>query len=312
MIVSANRRTDIPAFFSDWFLNRLKEGFVCVRNPMRREQISRIPLSPDVVDCIVFWTKNPIPLLDRLDALGDYPFYVHVTLTGYGHDIEPRIPDKPRELLPGIIHLADEIGPDRITWRYDPILFSAKYTPAYHLHAFERIASSLEGHVESVVISFVDIYVKNRRNMAACGVCDLPEHELYEFATALSHIARSHGMDIGTCAEGIDLAACGIGHSACIDRGRIERLAGGMLDAKKDPGQRAACRCIESVDIGTYNTCPHGCAYCYANYSPQAVKAALARYDPRSPLLCDRLLPGDVVTERHVASLISRQETLGI
>ena len=312
MIISASRRTDIPAFFSEWFCNRLREGFVCVRNPMRREQVSRISLSPDVVDCIVFWTKNPLPLLERLDVLDGYPFYIHVTLTGYGHDIEPRMPGKPNVLLPGIVRLADAIGPDRIIWRYDPILLTAKYTPAYHLRAFERIATVLEGYVRNVVISFVDIYAKNRRNMAALGVRDLSDRELHEFATELSRIAHTHGMSIGTCAEDIDLAACGIEHSACIDRARIEHLAGGTLTAKKDKGQRPACRCLESIDIGTYNTCPHGCTYCYANYSPQAVKTAFAQYDPSSPLLCDRLQPGDIVTERPMASLIDRQERLGL
>lgn len=167
MIVSASRRTDIPTFYSEWFYNRIKEGFLYVRNPMNAHQISRIDLSPDVVDCIVFWTKNPIPMLPRLDELAAYKYYFQFTLTGYGRDMEANLPDKKEKLIPAFKQLAEKIGKKRIIWRYDPIVFTKKYSPEYHIKAFTQIAEALDGCTEKCVISFVDIYAKNKKNMEA-------------------------------------------------------------------------------------------------------------------------------------------------
>ena len=140
MIISASRRTDIPAFYSEWFLNRIKEGFLDVRNPMNNRQVSRLPLSPELVDCIVFWTKNPIPMLPKLDGLRKYCYYFQFTLTGYGRDIETNLPDKRKELIPAFQELSDRIGPERVIWRYDPILVSDRYSAAYHIKAIAEIA----------------------------------------------------------------------------------------------------------------------------------------------------------------------------
>lgn len=147
MIVSASRRTDIPTFYSEWFYNRIKEGFLYVRNPMNAHQISRIDLSPDVVDCIVFWTKNPIPMLPRLDELAAYKYYFQFTLTGYGRDMEANLPDKKEKLIPAFKQLAEKIGKKRIIWRYDPIVFTKKYSPEYHIKAFTQIAEALDAHL---------------------------------------------------------------------------------------------------------------------------------------------------------------------
>lgn len=167
MILSVSRRTDIPNYYPEWFFNRIKEGFVYVRNPMNPRQISRIDISPDVVDCIVFWTKNPEPMLERLNELSDYRYYFQFTLTGYGRDIEPGIPHKKEKMIPVFKDLADRIGKQRVIWRYDPIMFTSTYTPEYHLKAFEQIASALNGYTEKCVISFVDFYSKNKRNLEA-------------------------------------------------------------------------------------------------------------------------------------------------
>ena len=163
MILSASRRTDIPTFYSEWFFNRIKEGFLYVRNPMNAHQISRIDLSPEVVDCIVFWTKNPIPMLPRLPELDAYKYYFQFTLTGYGKDMETNLPDKKGQLIPAFQELAGKIGKKRVIWRYDPIVFTKKYTPDYHIRAFTQIAEALDGCTEKCVISFVDIYAKNRK-----------------------------------------------------------------------------------------------------------------------------------------------------
>lgn len=312
MIISASRRTDIPAYYSDWFCNRVRAGYLCVRNPMNAHQVSRVSLDPAVVDCIVFWTKNPEPMLARLDELSAYQYYFQVTLTGYGRDVEGNVPDKHEVLLPAFKRLAAAIGLERMIWRYDPILFNERYTPEYHLRAVRQIAAELEGCTEKCVISFVDTYAKNRKNMERLHARELSRAELEQFASELASITREHGMATASCAEKIDLAACGIEHNACIDGTLIARLLGQELSVKKDPVQRAECGCMASVEVGAYNTCRHACAYCYANYSPDAVARACAAYDPDSPLLCGSIGPDDKVTDRKMVSLVKKQQSLGI
>ena len=157
MIISASRRTDIPSHYADWFYNRIKEGYVCVRNPMNVHQISRIPLSPDVIDGIVFWTKNPRPMMDRLDLLRDYMYYFQFTINSYGQDIEANIPSKNDIIIPTFRELSDMIGCERVIWRYDPILLTKKYSIDYHIRYFEEIAKRLSGYTEKCIISLVDL-----------------------------------------------------------------------------------------------------------------------------------------------------------
>lgn len=310
MILSASRRTDIPNYYSEWFYNRIKEGFLYVRNPMNAHQISKIILSPDVVDCIVFWTKNPEPMFSRLDELEDYPYYFQFTLTGFGRDIERNVPDKKEHMIPIFQKLAQKIGREKVIWRYDPIIFTDKYTPGYHLKAFEQIAEGLKGYTTKCVISFVDLYAKNRKNMRAVNSYSLPEKELTAFAAQLAAIAKDNDMKTASCAEAIDLSACGIEHNCCIDRELIEQIIGCKIQADKDKNQRKECGCVESVEIGTYNSCKNGCAYCYANYSQESVLQNSRRYDVNSPLLCGTVAEDDKITERAVKSLRKSQLTL--
>ncbi|MBR0091044.1 MAG: DUF1848 domain-containing protein [Lachnospiraceae bacterium] len=312
MIISASRKTDIPTFYPEWFMNRIKEGFVYSRNPMNAHQISKIPLNPEVTDCIVFWTKNPAPMLPYLDELQEYNYYFQVSLTGYGKDIEANLPDKKEVLIPTFQKLSDRIGPERVIWRYDPIALNERYTAEYHLRAFSDIAKALKDRTEKCVISFVDFYQKIRKNMDELHVEDVSGDTMTELAKRMYEIARENHMVLATCAEKIDLAAIGIEHNACIDRAVIERICGAKIKVKKDPSQRPECHCVESRDIGTYNTCAHGCRYCYANYSPEAVKKSMAKYDPKSPILCDSVdeAAGDVIHEVNAKSLLDRQLSL--
>ncbi len=165
MILSVSRRTDIPNYYSEWFFNRIKEGFVYVRNPMNARQVSKIDITPKVVDCIVFWTKNPEPMLSRLDELALYDYYFQFTLTGYGKDMECNVPHKKEKMIPIFQELSKRIGMKKVIWRYDPVIFTKKYTPEYHLKAFEQIAAALKGYTAKSVISFVDMYAKNKKNM---------------------------------------------------------------------------------------------------------------------------------------------------
>lgn len=302
MILSVSRRTDIPSYYSDWFFNRIKEGFVYVRNPMNPHQVSKILLTPEVVDCIVFWTKNPKPMLDRMNELKEYNYYFQFTLTGYGRDIESNIPHKKDKMIPTFQELSERIGAEKVIWRYDPILFTDKYTTEYHLKAFEQIATALKGYTEKCVISFVDEYTKTKRNMEAIGVFELKPPQLQTFAKKIAEIAKSNGMKIASCAESIDLEACGITRNSCIDKELIERIIGCRLNVNKDKNQRSTCGCFESVEIGTYNTCKNGCKYCYANYSAESVLKNCSKYDPQSPILCGVLDKNDKITERKVAS----------
>lgn len=310
MILSASRRTDIPNYYSEWLARRFRAGFLCVRNPMNFRQVSRITLNPNVIDCIVFWTKNPAPMLPYLDEYRRYMYYFQFTLTGYGKDIEPGLPDKRRILIPAFCELADRIGRDRVIWRYDPIFLSDHYTLDYHVKAFTRIAEALAGRTRRVVIGFLDDYEKTKRNMKGINIQGLTKEKMRRLAHSFAVIAGRYGMEIQTCAEKIDLSEYGITHGACIDREYIEHLLGCRLRAGKDHGQRPECRCMESVEIGSYHTCRNGCRYCYANFSDGRVQARIRDFDVDSPILCGKMEPEDRITERKMKTLRENQMTL--
>ena len=301
MIISASRRTDIPAYYADWFFRRLQERYALVRNPMNLHHVSRVDLSPEAADGIVLWTKDPSPMLDRLDVLKDYPYYFQFTLTVYDTDVEANLPSK--SVLTDVFRkLSDSIGPERVIWRYDPILLNFRYTEEYHMHCFERLARRLAGHTEKCIISFIDLYPKIAAAVKALGITPMPDEQKRRLAKRLSEIAFAHGLGMETCAEAIDLSDLGISHARCIDDRLLSRIAGRPISARKDRNQRPACGCAESVDIGAYNTCPHGCCYCYANHSTAAAAKNRAVYDADLPLLCSRLAEGDNVRERSAKS----------
>lgn len=302
MIISASRRTDIPTYYSKWFFNRLKEGYVLVRNPMNAHQISKIPLNPDVVDGIVFWTKNPIPMLEKLDMLRDYMYYFQFTLNSYAQDVETHIPSKQSHVIPAFKKLSDLIGPNRVIWRYDPILLNDTYTPEYHIRYFEKIAKELSPYTKKCTISFIDFYRNTSRNVSGLALHDFPQKVQRSLAEELAAIAHSYGLQIDTCAEGIELQEYGIEHARCIDDRLLSRLLNCPLEVGKDKNQRLECGCIESLDIGAYNTCRNGCKYCYANYSGKTVFTNSNKHNPESPLLFGEVGPDDKITERKVKS----------
>lgn len=307
MILSVSRRTDIPNYYSEWFLNRIREGFLYVRNPMNPRQISRIDLSPETTDCIVFWTKNPAPMLDRLEELKDYAYYFQFTLTGYGRDVEPNLPDKRKVLIPVFRALSEKIGKEKVIWRYDPIFVNSRYTLEYHRKAFEEIADSLAGYTEKAVISFVDFYARTERSLREFDVRKLTEEEMVELAARMAETASRYGMTAESCAEQTDFQKAGVPHGSCIDRRLIEKITGCRISAGKDKGQRPACGCLESVEVGAYDTCLNGCKYCYANENNRIVKEKVRFYQPDSPLLCGTPGPEDKITVRKMKSLKDAQ-----
>lgn len=299
MIISASRRTDIPRFHSDWMVNRVREGFVDVRNPMFPSQVSRYSMSPDVVDGIVFWTKDPEPMLDKLGEFSDYSYYFQFSLTSYGRDVESGLRNK-HDLIETFKRLSGLIGPERVMWRFDPILLNEKYSPEYQIRAFNTIASELRGSTRKVTISFIDEYRFGDRSIyESVGTDGVTADQQNSLAEQMSAIARDNGMAIDTCAEAVDLGRYGIQHARCVDSRVFERLDGCKLsrlktryeELAKDKSQRKECCCIDSIDIGWPNTCANGCKYCYATPDPKRLAHDMRLCDPTSSLLCGHVDP---------------------
>jgi len=289
VIVSASYRTDIPAFYAEWFLRRLDEGFALVRNPYSA-QMYRVDLRPQRVTGFVFWTRNFGPLLERLDRLRAFgrPFVVQFTITDYPRQIEPAV--IPAEKAVAQMHrLAREVHPLCPVWRYDPVLFTSLTPTEFHEQNFARLAAALEGAVDEVVISFAQIYAKSRRNLDAAARrhgftwTDAPDDAKRELAARLALLARRHGMRLTVCSQPEYLAP-GAEEARCVDVRRLARISGEPLEAPLK-GNRPGCACHESRDIGEYDTCPHGCLYCYAVRHRRVALARYRAHDPASPSL---------------------------
>jgi len=289
VIVSASYRTDIPAFYAEWFLRRLDEGFALVRNPYSA-QMYRVDLRPQRVTGFVFWTRNFGPLLERLDRLRAFgrPFVVQFTITDYPRQIEPAV--IPAEKAVAQMHrLAREVHPLCPVWRYDPVLFTSLTPTEFHEQNFARLAAALEGAVDEVVISFAQIYAKSRRNLDAAARrhgftwTDAPDDAKRELAERLALLARRHGMRLTVCSQPEYLAP-GAEEARCVDVRRLARISGEPLEAPLK-GNRPGCACHESRDIGEYDTCPHGCLYCYAVRHRRVALARYRAHDPASPSL---------------------------
>lgn len=304
MIVSVSRRTDIPAFYSDWFIDKIEQGFLYVMNPFNRKQISKIILTPDTVDCFVFWTKDAAPMMDKLHILNEmgFKYYFQFTLTPYDKDIEPEIRSKD-ELLNTFVQLSRLVGSKKVVWRYDPILLSNKYNKEYHNRVFEKFCKKLCGSTEKCVISFIDMYAKTKRNTKGLGILQTDEKDMIEIATMLADIAGGYGICIKTCCEKINLSGSNISNGKCIDDKLVEKILGCSVNVKKDDTQREGCGCVKSIDIGQYNTCGHFCTYCYANYNQERVIESMKNHDIHSPLLVGRLRGDETITVREMKSI---------
>jgi len=307
MILSVSRRTDIPAFYMQWFANRLREGYVLVRNPMNPKKISRIPLTEEVLDGIVFWTKNPLPMMPYLDKLSRHPFYIQLTATSYSRDIEPNVPAKGEYIIPAARKIAAMFGTERIVWRYDPILISPKYTVDYHKKYFRRMAEAFCGVTDQCTISFLDNYRGTEKRVSPLGIRAPEMSEIDEILGSFSESASEAGIIVKTCSESADLEKYGVTHASCIDKARLERIIGCPLTLNPDKNQRQDCGCYESIDIGAYNSCLHGCLYCYANYIPSVIPKNMETHDLNSPVLFGEISESDTVTARPCRSLKAGQ-----
>ena len=310
MIISASRRTDIPTYYSEWFFNRIKDGYVCVRNPMNIHQISKISLSPEVVDGIVFWTKNPIPMMPYLDKLNDYAYYFQFTVNSYGKDIELNVPNKNDIIIPAFRELSNRIGADRVIWRYDPILLTEKYTIDYHVNYFNELAKRLSGYTDKCIISFLDLYRNTQTHLKELNILPLGDKQMFELAERLVEIANKNNLIVESCAEKINLEKFGIQHGHCIDCSLFEKILNCKMNLSKDKNQRPECGCMESIDIGAYNTCKNGCRYCYANFSDKTVVKNTSVHNPYSPLIFGEIMSDDKIIERKMVSLKDTQISL--
>lgn len=299
MILSASRRTDIPALYGPWLLERLRAGYVQVPNPYRARHGIRLRFGPETVDCIVFWTKNPLPvlpLLDRVEGLGYTRYYFSFTITAFGPELEPGLPPL-EERVAGFQALSRRLGADRVDWRFDPILLDKERTPQWYARRFSALCGSLAPYTRRCILSFIDPYAHLRGAFPAPG-----RGQMEETAARLGEAAEKYGLPLFTCAEEGDFSSWGIQHGACIDRGKVEAVAGGPILCKPHRGQRGACGCMESVDIGMYGTCVNGCAYCYATKSRESARQRFREHDPRSPLLAGWPQEGWVWQEKEAAS----------
>lgn len=313
MIISASRRTDIPAFYSEWLLNRLRAGYVQVKNPMNPRQISQLSLRPETVDCIVFWTKNAAPMMNKLDVMDamGYKYYFQWTITPYGRDIEPKLPEKIK-ILESFKRLSEKIGSQRIVWRYDPVIVCGRFPVEYHLREFAKMCRELAGYTKQCIFSYVDLYAKIKKGLKVQNLQDtvLCDGVMCHIAEEFAATARLYGLSLATCAEQLDLQQFGIAHAACIDKQRIEEITGYRLKTPKEENQRSYCRCIQSVDIGAYDSCIHGCVYCYANSQAALAERNRKKHNNRAPLLLDNSCSGDKITIRAVKSLRDTQGSL--
>lgn len=309
MIINTGMRTDIPAFYSKWLINRIEEGFVCVRNPYNPAQVTKYSLSPEVVDLMVFCTKNPAPMLSSMDVLKPYGQYWFVTITPYGRDIEPNVPEK-QKVLEDFKRLSDIVGVDSVGWRYDPIFVDKKHSIEWHISEFKQMAKILAGYTKTCVISFIDIYKKVKRNFPEAR--EVYYKDRLTIGKAFVEIAREHDITIRPCAEGHDLAAYGADCSGCMTVNTFETALHERLDVpKRAKNQRnGECACLLGSDIGAYDTCGHLCRYCYANTNPALVRSNMKMHDPDSPFLIGNSNPDDVMHEAEQKSWIDYQMRL--
>ena len=293
MILFASGRTDIPAFYSKWFINRVEEGFVDVRNPFNPKLVSRINFSD--ADLIMFCSKNPLPMIDKLEKI-KVPVLFHVTITPYGKEIEPNIPDK-NLIIEGVKRLSFILGSDNVVVRYDPIFLSDKYSVDYHIRAFDKLCKRLNGYVNKIIVSFMDEYknVRNNRNILKYRVFTKDDYK--KIGEAFSKSARGNGMSVQTCFEDEDLTQYGFIKGECLSH-ELAYVLTGKKFRSSNVRKEKKCECVQMVDIGDYNSCMHMCKYCYANYDEKIVSSNFKKHDDNSSLLIGKIQRDDVIKER--------------
>ncbi|WP_124100591.1 DUF1848 domain-containing protein [Ruminococcus sp. Marseille-P6503] len=310
MIINTGGRTDTVQYYTEWLLNRFKEGYVLTRNPLFPNKVNRYELDPGKVDCVVFCSKNYKPILSGLHEITDrFNTYFHYTITAYGKDIEPGVPPI-EESMHTLVSLSEQVGRKRVAWRYDPVLLTEKYTVETHLQTFEHMAGVLAPYIDRCIFSFVEMYKKLKTNMPE--LIPLTERDKEKLAEGLGGIAEKYGIAIQTCGTNGDYTRYGINKSGCMTLDILGKANGIEFKNLKHKGTRQGCHCIESRDIGAYDTCMNGCKYCYANKSSRRAFENYKYHDPASPLLLGGLEPTDTVMQGAQKSFRKGQSYAGI
>lgn len=307
MIINTGNRTDIPGYYSKWFYQRIKEGFVLSRSPYAPNKVYRYNLDPSVVDCLVFCTKNPHPMLKEIELLKEYRQYWMVTITPYTKEIEPNVPNK-NEVIRSFIALSKKIGKECIAWRYDPIFLNDKYTLDYHISIFEQMAQKLAPYTNVCIISFIDLYEKTKKNFQE--VQEVSIDQQYQLVEAMSHIAKKYHITLKTCAEHNDFSMYQVDQLGCLTQETLEQALHVNFKLPHLTNARSTCKCLLGNDIGSYNSCLHGCRYCYANYEFKLVQKNYQLHDPYSPLLIGHLSKEDTIQIVNQVTWINPQLTL--
>ena len=311
MILNTGARTDTVQYFSKWLLKRFEEGFVYTRNPLFPNKVTRYELAPDKIDAVLFCSKNYAPILPRLHEISDkYRTYFHYTITAYGKDIEPGVPAVD-ESIKTLCELEKIVGREKIAWRYDPVLLTKEYTIERHLDTFAYMAEKLAPHIDRCIFSFVEMYKKLEVNMPE--LIPLSQAEKARLAEGFGKTAAKYGIWLQTCGTNGDYSRFGIHASGCATLEILGKANGCEFRDLKHKGLREGCHCIESRDIGAYDTCLNGCKYCYANKSPQKARDNYRLHDPDSPLLLGHLEKDDVLIQGNQSSYLrsqTRQQSL--
>jgi len=309
LILNTGARTDTVQYYTEWLLRRFREGYVYTRNPLFPNNVTRYDIVPDKIDCVVFCSKNYRPILKDLHEITDrFNTYFFYTITAYGKDIEPGVPSID-ESIQTLLELEEQVGKQRICWRYDPVLLTGRYTIEKHLETFEYMAAKLSDHVDRCIFSFVEMYRKLEVNMP--DLFPISDRDKDKLAEGLGRIAKEHDLRIQTCGNNGDYSRYGIMPSACMTLEAIGKANGVRFRDVKHNGMRNGCHCIESRDIGAYDTCPNGCRYCYANKSPQKATENYRLHDPKSPIIIGCIKDTDIITQGNQKSLLADTRVRG-
>ncbi len=306
MIINTGSRTDTVQYYTEWLLKRFEEGFVYSRNPLFPNKVTRYELTPELVDCVIFCSKNYEPILPDIKRITDkFNTYFHYTITAYGKDIEPNVPDIDQS-IETLIKLSQIVGSERIAWRYDPILLTNKYTKMRHYKTFDYMADKLSGHIDRCIFSFVEMYQKLKTNMPE--IILLTEKDKLEIVKNLGAISKRHGITIQTCATSSNYEQFGILTSGCLTPEILGRANNIKFKKLRQIGNRKNCRCVESRNIGDYDTCPNGCKYCYANQNPQIAIKNYKKHNPASPFILGEFQETDEIQQGVQQSFLVKCE----
>ena len=310
MIINTGSRTDTVQYYSEWLLKRFQEGFVYSRNPLFPNKVTRYELNPEVVDCVVFCSKNYEPILERLPEITNkFNTYFYYTITAYEKDVEPNVPDI-GDSIETLIKLSKLVGAKKIAWRYDPVLLTEKYSKKRHYETFDYMAQKLSPYIDRCIFSFVEMYKKLKTNMPEIIV--LTENDKDEIAKNIGLIAEKHNILLQTCATLENYDKYNILQSGCMTAEILGKANDITFRKINHSGNRKGCRCMESRNIGDYDTCPNGCKYCYANQNPEIAKKNFEKHNIESPLILGGLNPTDEITQSTQKSFLVKHKQLAL